>query len=180
MAAISQTTFSNAFYWMKMCEFPLRFHWSLFLIKDLINNIPALVQIMAWRRPGDKPLSEATMVRLPTHICVTWPQWVKKWQFCSACGTGIFTHFKINDQVIRSAAMFLAYLIYSVVMHTFHAMRCFSKWPHHFKPPKQPQIILLEMKVWHGSLSDQDTIGGMAPYVICAHYDIKHCHRNTR
>ena len=31
---------------------------------------------MAWRRPGDKPLSEPMMVRLPTHICVTWPQWV--------------------------------------------------------------------------------------------------------
>ena len=41
-----------------------------------INNIPALVQIMAWRRPGDKPLSELMMVRLPTHICVTRPQWV--------------------------------------------------------------------------------------------------------
>ena len=41
-----------------------------------INNIPALVQIMAWRRPGDKPLSEPMMVRLLTHICVTWPQWV--------------------------------------------------------------------------------------------------------
>ena len=27
-----------------------------------INNIPALVQIMAWRRPGDKPLSEPMMV----------------------------------------------------------------------------------------------------------------------
>ena len=39
-----------------------------------INNIPALVQIMAWRRPGDKPLSESIMVRLPTHICVTRPQ----------------------------------------------------------------------------------------------------------
>ena len=24
----------------------------------LINNIPALVLIMAWRRPGEKPLSE--------------------------------------------------------------------------------------------------------------------------
>ena len=24
-----------------------------------INNIPALVQIMAWRRPGDKSLSES-------------------------------------------------------------------------------------------------------------------------
>ena len=33
-----------------------------------INNIPALVQIMAWRRTGDEPLSESMMVRLPTHI----------------------------------------------------------------------------------------------------------------
>ena len=41
-----------------------------------INNIPALVQIMAWRRPGDKPLSGPMMVRLATHICVTRPQWV--------------------------------------------------------------------------------------------------------
>ena len=33
---------------------------------------------MAWRRPSDKPLSEPMMVRLPTHIYVTWPQWVKE------------------------------------------------------------------------------------------------------
>ena len=38
------------------------------------NNIPELVQIMAWRRPGDKPLSEPMMVSFPTHICVTRPQ----------------------------------------------------------------------------------------------------------
>ena len=31
MAAIFQTTFSNAFSWMKICEFRLRIHWSLFL-----------------------------------------------------------------------------------------------------------------------------------------------------
>ena len=42
-----------------------------------INNIPSLVQIMAWRRSGDKPLSEPMMGRSPTHICVTRPQWVK-------------------------------------------------------------------------------------------------------
>ena len=48
-----------------------------FVPKGSINNIPALVQIMAWRRPGDKPLSEPMMVKLPTHICVTRPQWVK-------------------------------------------------------------------------------------------------------
>ena len=41
-----------------------------------INIIPVLVQIMAWRRPGDKLLSEPMMVSLPTHICVTRPQWV--------------------------------------------------------------------------------------------------------
>ena len=28
-----------------------------FVPKGPINNIPSLVQIMAWRRPGDKPLS---------------------------------------------------------------------------------------------------------------------------
>ena len=33
--AISQTTFSNAFSWMKMHEFRLRFHWSLFLRFEL-------------------------------------------------------------------------------------------------------------------------------------------------
>ena len=47
-----------------------------FVTKGPINNIPALVQIMAWRRPGDKPVSEPRMVRLPTHICVARPQWV--------------------------------------------------------------------------------------------------------
>ena len=47
-----------------------------FVPKGPINNIPALVQIMAWRRPGDKPLSEALMDNLPTHICITRPQWV--------------------------------------------------------------------------------------------------------
>ena len=48
-----------------------------FVPKGPIINIRALVQIMAWRRPGDKPLSEPMMVSLLTYICVTWPQWVK-------------------------------------------------------------------------------------------------------
>ena len=48
-----------------------------FVPKGSINKIPSLVWIMAWRRPGDKPLSEPMMVILPTHICVTRPEWVK-------------------------------------------------------------------------------------------------------
>ena len=47
-----------------------------FVPKVPISNIPALGQIMAWRRPGDKPLSEPMMVNSLTHICVTRPQWV--------------------------------------------------------------------------------------------------------
>ena len=71
MAAIFQTTFSNAFPWMKMCEFRLRFHWILFPMVQLTT----LVQIMAWLQPGDKPLSEPMMVSLLTHICITRPQY---------------------------------------------------------------------------------------------------------
>ena len=57
MATISQATFQDAFSWMKMQEFRLGFQvW--------INNIPALVQTMAWHQPGDKPLSEPMMFYL--------------------------------------------------------------------------------------------------------------------
>ena len=47
-----------------------------FVPKGPINNIPALVQILAWCRSGDKPLSEPMIVSLWTHICVTRPKWV--------------------------------------------------------------------------------------------------------
>ena len=55
-----------------------------FVPKGPINNFPALVQIMTWRRPGGRPSSEPMMVSLPTHICVTRPQWVntlRTWQY---------------------------------------------------------------------------------------------------
>ena len=49
-----------------------------FIAKSPINDIPALVQIMAWRRPGDKPLFEPMMVRLLMYIWVARPQWVNR------------------------------------------------------------------------------------------------------
>ena len=67
MAAVSQTTFSNAFSWTKcMIKISLKF-----VTNGPINKISAFVQIMVWRRSGDKPLSEPMMVRLPRHICVS-------------------------------------------------------------------------------------------------------------
>ena len=50
--------------------------WLKFVPRVPISHIPALVQIMAWRQPGDKPLSEPMRVCLLMHICVTRPQWV--------------------------------------------------------------------------------------------------------
>ena len=47
-----------------------------FVPKGPFNDIPALVQIMAWRLTGAKPISEPMLVSLLTHICVTRPQWV--------------------------------------------------------------------------------------------------------
>ena len=54
MAIISQMTFLNTFSWMK--TFVFRF-------KVLIDNKPVLVQVMAWRRIGDKPLSEPMLIQ---------------------------------------------------------------------------------------------------------------------
>ena len=42
-----------------------------FITKGLINDIPGLVQIVAWRQPGDNPLSE------PMNIRIIRPQWVQ-------------------------------------------------------------------------------------------------------
>ena len=56
-----------------------------FVPKGPINNIPALLQMMAWRRPGDKPLYETVLVSLLTHICITRPQWVNSLALIGRC-----------------------------------------------------------------------------------------------
>ena len=57
---------------------------------------------MSWRQPGEKPLSEPMMVRLPTYICVNRPQWVKiilhnppenKQKQLFACIRNVYFHF---------------------------------------------------------------------------------------
>ena len=75
IATISQTTFSKEFFNQNV---QISINISMrFVPKGPINNIPALVQMMVWRRLGEKPLSEP-MVTLLTYICVAWPQWVKR------------------------------------------------------------------------------------------------------
>ena len=66
MAAISQNL--NEGIWI-LIEISLKF-----VPKGPMN--PALVQIMAWCRPGAKPLSEPMMASFSKHICITQSQWV--------------------------------------------------------------------------------------------------------
>ena len=49
--------FLNENLWISI-KIPLKF-----VPKGPINNIPALVQVIAWRRPGDKQLSDPMMVK---------------------------------------------------------------------------------------------------------------------
>ena len=83
MAAMLQTTNSNAFYWKKTYEFWVIFYWSFFLSVQL-TIFKGSDNSLA--RPGDKSSSEPIKFRLPTHIhsvCVTRPQWVIHTITCS-------------------------------------------------------------------------------------------------
>ena len=55
------------------------------ITKGPINNIPALFQIMAWPRPGNKPLSQPIM-----YICVSWPQWINHADKCRSTWPNAF------------------------------------------------------------------------------------------
>ena len=48
-----------------------------FVPKGSINNIPTLVQIMAWHHQVTSHYLKQWWSSFMTQICVTWPQWVK-------------------------------------------------------------------------------------------------------
>ena len=100
--------------------------------KDQINNISALVQIMAWRRLCDKPLSEPMLVNLLTHICVTWPQWVKV-VFCFRHFTASHYHHdarlltgveQIACRVLSCGGVSNMWLVISITFHCLHIWGC--------------------------------------------------------
>ena len=60
---------------MKMLEMFIEISLK-FVPMGVINNKWALVQVMAWRRPGDKPISEPMLTQLTDaysrHDKLTW------------------------------------------------------------------------------------------------------------
>ena len=94
--------------------------------KVWINNIQALVQIMAWHRPGDKPLSGPMMVSLLMDICFTWPQWVKS-SHCNSFEDPIPTDFiyssEYRDGRLAPATATSQYSLFQQCTHVFaHAL----------------------------------------------------------
>ena len=64
MAVIFQCIFLNENLWISI-KISLKF-----VPKGLINTIPALFQIMAWHRSGDKPLSEPMVAQFTDpYVC---------------------------------------------------------------------------------------------------------------
>ena len=70
MADFWQMTLSNALSSMKIFEIWLKFHW---------NNKPTLIQIMAWRRTGDKPLSEPKLAYFTDGYIYIYASMSKQW-----------------------------------------------------------------------------------------------------
>ena len=124
MAAISQTTFSSAFCLKKTFWIPIEISME-FVPKSQINNIPALVQIMAWRRPDDKPLSEPMMVSLLTHICVTWPQWVNRLRWGGTSDTKI----SIPENAFKSIFSKMAVILFQP--QCVNSLRLSDAYMHH-------------------------------------------------
>ena len=90
-----------------------------FVPKGPMNKIPALVQIMAWHRSGDEPLSEPMMVSLLMHICVTGPQWVKMIKYCLPIYVIMWLPLRSVYWALFSVPI---HIIYSLCLHNLLAL----------------------------------------------------------
>ena len=108
-------------------------NWLKFVPKGLINSIQALVQIMAWRRSGDKPLSEPMMYSLLTDKCVTRPQW-DYLQYIILWINSLINIFtgSLTDVWHRTVSI-------SSVLNTYHL-----SWRNRFNPSRHIDTIWLE------------------------------------
>ena len=129
-----------------------------FVPKGQINNIPALVQIMAWRRPGDKLLSEPMMVSLLTHICVTRPQWVN---FAPGYVNSDINRLKkdrnLPGEFVKTEALSLK-MIRHEHLQVFKGLQVFCIWKNTWNP----------LKTWY-LLSKVSTHSGISGNFLSEH-----------
>ena len=78
-----------------------------FAPEGIINNIPALVQMMAWRRPGDKPLSEPMMTQFNDAYMR---------HSSSMSGHNELTTFMLFNDEALSAIFMIKYLVHDQIL----------------------------------------------------------------
>ena len=87
-----------------------------FVSRVRINNIQALVQIMAWRQLGEKSLSVPIMISLLMHIYITRPQWVNWHQDMNAIVLMPVSNHKEHGEIekykLQSTTNLQVFLIY--------------------------------------------------------------------
>ena len=126
-----------------------------FVPKGSINNISALVQIMAWRRPGDTPLSEPMMVNSPTHICVIRPQWVNgvRWprvKIPITNGMRLLQGVPVCDLIISDHLAYDMARHFIIHKYWLDRMSQCSRWHHPIS--KICRFLLMDEKIWMISL----------------------------
>ena len=104
-----------------------------------INNIPALVQIMAWRCPGDKPLSDPLMVSLPMHVCITWPQGVSILLMMTISVAPTFALYVLWMVTISMTPTFSVSVMWLATISVAPTVVLSDLWPFQWAPVHKPQ-----------------------------------------
>ena len=86
MAANLQTAFSNVIFLNENDRISIKVSLK-FVSKGPIDNIPAMIQIMAWHRTGDNPLPEPMLTQFPDAYmrndpAVNWPMCLQQTKDC--------------------------------------------------------------------------------------------------
>ena len=116
MADILQVTFSNAFSWMNMCEFRLKFHWSLFLRPEL-----TILHHLFREWPGT---DQAT-----SHYLNQW--WLVYWRIYASLGLNELTPWGLNKMAdilpmtFSNAFLWMKSFAFWI---TFHKDKFISNW----------------------------------------------------
>ena len=97
MPFIFQTAYSNAFYWIRMYEFQLKFHWSLFLRVQLTISHHWFRYWLGTDQATSHCLKQWWLVL--AHICVTRPHWVNEWDFAQLHTRSSRFHFYTPEEL---------------------------------------------------------------------------------
>ena len=109
---------------------------------------------MAWRRPGDKPLSEPMMVSLLTHICITRPPWVKCIQpWCCRCLTlWVAYRVDVSEHDVHEHVQTLSLLVWHRPLITVWVDTALGR------PLRQLHVHLVLKQTWSYSYIDTKDI----------------------